>query len=245
MTNRTGWMSCAIGLLTILGATSAAAENNDCPQMENILTELRQIRSLLARGAEPTQPATRVTVDTKNAPALGSKEAPITMVEFTNYGCVYCMRFQNATFPDLKKHYIDSGKVRFIVMNLFPDSEGPTLAAQAAACAAQQDKFWAMHELLQRGSQELGIPTFIDYAAKIGMDTAKFRHCIESGKQREAVQQHVHEAAAKGLTGTPVFVIGKATPTGVEGEVVLGAMPFGVFEQKLNALLTPSDGSKR
>jgi len=204
-------------------------------QMDQILAELRQIRKLLE--AQPNthpQQATRTRIDVANAPFLGSKDAPVTIVEFMDYQCRFCQQFHQQTFQDLKKHYIDSGKVRFYSMDLpLEIHQNALLAAQAGRCAGEQGKFWLMHDRMLANPDRLEFAKLVDYAQEFGVDVAAFRQCVESGKYKEAIQQGARDVTNKGAGGTPAFVIGKSTPGGVEGWLVVGAVPYGVFEQKL------------
>ena len=209
-------------------------------QADQILEELRQIRQLLEKQNKPAAPPepNRATLNMTGAEMLGSKSAPITIVEFTDYQCPFCQRFHTTAFPELKKNYIDTGKVRFYSRDLPLDSMHPnaTRAAQAARCAAEQGQFWTLRDIMGANPSKLDMDSIIADAAGLKMDTAKLRSCIESDKYKQAVQTDVLEAMKIGADGTPTFVIGKSTADGVDGEVMVGAMPFEVFDRKLKGL---------
>jgi protein-disulfide isomerase len=232
----------SIILTTVAFAWAAPTVVDDavtCKQTDEILSELRQIRKLLERMPSITaQPRTATAaIDVGNAPFLGSKEAPLTIVEFTDYECPYCRQFHQQTFQDLKKHYIDSGRVRFYSMDLPLDiHRNALLAAHAGRCAHEQGQFWRMHDQMQANPEHLEAAKLVGYAGEIGMDSLAFRRCLDSGKYNEAIQQATREAMSKGARGTPTFVIGRSTPSGVEGELIVGAVPFGIFEIKLKEL---------
>ena len=122
-------------------------------QADDILNELRQIRQLLERqGAtaaeEPPAPIT-AKLNLAGMNMLGSKNAPLTMVEFTDYQCPFCQRFHTTVFNDLKKNYVDTGKLRFYSRDLPLDFHSNALrAAQAARCAADQGQFWTLRDLM-------------------------------------------------------------------------------------------------
>lgn len=208
-----------------------------CKQMDEVLAELRELRKLIEN--RPIPPAqlqpTSARLEVGDAPLLGSKDAPLTIVEFADYQCPYCQRFYKETFPDLKKAYIDSGKVRFYVMNLplIDKHKNSLLAAQAAQCAGEQGQFWQMHGRMAVTPEFLEMTNLIGNAAKLGMDLNAFSQCVESGKFKDAIQRGVAAAQAQGVRGTPSFVIGKSTANGVAGEIVVGALPLAVFEKKL------------
>ena len=168
---------------------------------------------------------------------LGSKDAPLTIVEFTDYQCPFCQRFFLTTFPELKKSYIDTGKVRFYSRDMPLDFHANAMrAAQAARCAADQKQFWTLRDIMGAHPDKLDMASLVSYASDLKMDVPKFRACVESEKYKNAVQSDVMEAMKIGATGTPSFVIGKSTPEGVDGELMIGAMPYGMFDDKLKNL---------
>lgn len=202
-------------------------------QAEAILNELKQIRQLLEqqRGAAPREELAPAKMKLDPAQALGAKDAPITMVEFTDYQCPFCRRFHTTTFTELRKKYIDTGKVRFFSRNFPLDRHRDAMrAAEAGLCAADQGKFWPLRDLLSENPDKLSEPDVLGYAAKAGLDVKAFGACLASGKHREAVRKEIAEAGAMGVQGTPSFIIGRTTPEGVEGVIVVGALPLENFE---------------
>ncbi len=202
-------------------------------QADQILQELRQIRQLLEKqqGHQEPPPPTRAQINIEGMDMLGSKSAPITVVEFTDYQCPFCQRFHTQTFADLQKQFIDTGKVRFLSRDLPLDSIHPNAmrAAMAAHCASEQGQFWTLRDLMGKHPDKLDLDSIVAEAASLHMNTDTFRSCVESGKYKEAVQSSVLEALKFGIQGTPSFVIGKSTPEGVTGEVVEGALPLTEF----------------
>jgi protein-disulfide isomerase len=210
---------------------------------DQILDELRQIRQLLQELVKntrsPQQPIDKLTLDIGNAPVLGKADAPVTIMEFTDYQCPFCQRFHLATFALLKRDYIDTGKVRFVsrdlpLVQLHPHA---LRAAQAARCAGDQGQFWQLRDQLQRSGDALELSNLLDYAGKLNLDVASFRTCVENEKYRKAVEQDTQQALAVGVNATPTFIIGKSTAAGVNGELVSGAVPYEIFTAKLKALL--------
>jgi protein-disulfide isomerase len=208
-------------------------------QADEILQELRQIRQLLEKqqAAKPAEPEPKkATLNLTGVPMIGSKDAPLTMVEFTDFQCPFCQRFAITTFPELKKNYIDTGKVRFYSRDLPLDFHANAMrAAEAARCAADQGQFWQLRSIMGHNPDKLDLDHLVGFAKDLKMDTTAFRSCVESGKYKQAVQSDVMEAMKIGADGTPTFVIGKSTPNGVDGELVVGAMPYGVFENKFKS----------
>ncbi|MGH8133356.1 MAG: DsbA family protein [Steroidobacteraceae bacterium] len=190
-------------------------------------------------GASPEPDPDRVQMRLQaDEHALGSAGAPLTVVEFTDYQCPYCRRFQAQTWPRLKRDYVDTGKVRFIVRDLpleFHLSARP--AAAAAHCAGEQGKFWAMHAVLLAGTADLGAGGIERRARAIGLDMARLHACVASGKYAFAIARNAAEADALGLSGTPSFIIGRAVHGELTGERVAGALPYQDFDALLRELL--------
>jgi protein-disulfide isomerase len=211
-------------------------------QGDAILNELRQIRALLekqntARPPAPPPKPTNITMNLEGREFLGSKDAPLTMVQFTDYQCPFCQRFHTTTFPEIKKNYIDTGKLRFYSRDLPLDFHpNAAKASEAARCAGEQKKFWPMHEILGANAARLDIESLTGFAKQLNLDADAFRKCIESGKHAAAVQNDAAEAARIGANGTPTFLVGRSTADGVIGELVEGALPYPMFDQKLKSL---------
>ena len=209
-------------------------------QADQILDELRQIRQLLQMQAEkggPAQPP-RAKLDLTGFQMLGSATAPLTLVEFTDYQCPFCRQFHVTTFAELKKNYIDTGKIRFYSRDLPLDSLHPNAirAAQAARCGADQKQYWTLRDMMGANPDKLDLENLVRFAGSLKMDTGAFRTCVESQKYKEAVQTDVLEAMKIGAEATPTFVIGKSTPQGVDGELLIGAQPLGEFVKVITRL---------
>jgi len=205
-------------------------------QAEAILNELRQIRILLERAVRPPEAAEeprKAVMRIQDDRWLGNKDAPLTLVEFTDYECTFCRRFQVMTFPELRKKYIETGKLRFTSRDLPLDFHARAFrAAEAARCAGDQGRFWEMRDLLV-STGKLDGEDITAHARQLKLDLKAFSACLADGKHRVAIQQDILEAAKLGINGTPGFVIGRSTPDGVEGEILMGAQPLPVFEAKL------------
>ena len=241
-------MKKSLAFALALAALPLAAQtpNDQAPltrqQGEQILQELRQIHQLLDRQAKAAPqeeaPTKAKIADLSGVPMLGSKTAPITIVEFTDYQCPYCQRFHTAAFPEIKKAYIDTGKVRFYSKDLPLDFHPNAMrAAMAARCAADQGKFWELRDTMAANPNSLDMDHILSFAANLKLDTQALRGCIESNKYKDPVQTDVLEAMRIGANGTPTFVVGASTGNGVDGELVVGALPFPMFDAKLKELI--------
>jgi protein-disulfide isomerase len=238
-----GFAALPLALLLPLGAQDAGKDPGITRQQaDQILNELRQIRQLLerqqAQAARPQEEqATKAKLNLAGFAMLGSKEAPLTIVEFTDYQCPFCQRFHTTSFAELKKNYIDTGKVRFYSRDMPLDFHPDAMrAAQAARCASDQGQFWQLRDVMGANPNKLDMDSLVVDATDLKMDVKAFRACVASEKYKEAVQTDVLEAMKIGANGTPTFVIGKSTPDGVDGELVVGAQPYPVFDQKLKEL---------
>jgi len=227
--------------LIVAAALPMAGQQNDGitrQQADAILNELRQIRQLLEKQAKPEpqqEQFAKAKVSVGNAPMLGKKDAPLTIVEFTDYQCPFCQRFHVTTFSELKQKYIDTGKLRFFSRDMPLDFHSNAMrAAQAARCATEQDKFWGLREVMSSNPDKLDLDHILNFAADLRMDVGALKSCITSERYKGPVQSDVMEAMRIGATGTPAFVLGKSTPDGVDGELLLGALPLVMFEDRLN-----------
>jgi protein-disulfide isomerase len=220
----------------------------DSKTMESILEELKAIRQVLEKmekqglgvGVGQQRPArpTTATVAVGNKPVIGSESAPVTVVEFADYQCPYCLRFTRMTFPYLKRDYIDTGKVRWVALNLpLPFHKDARKAAQAAHCAGEQGKFWEMREELFKNPQQLGEEFLPQHAASVGVDVDAFKACLASDRHLVDIDQDAKDAGKVQLTGTPSFIIGKSASDKITGQVVVGAQPLNVFTAAINKAL--------
>lgn len=213
-------------------------------QADAILSELRQIRQMLEKvmgrvqAQAPGDDGSKAVMSLPgDVQVLGNKDAPVTMVEFTDYQCSFCQRFHLATFPEIRRKYIDTGKVRFVSRDFPLDFHSNAFrAAEAARCAGDQGQFWQMRDTLVANASKLTPDAVEGYAASLKLDGAAFRACLESGKHKATIQKEMSEAAALGVSGTPSFVIGRTTPAGVDGTMLVGALPLASFEARFKEL---------
>ena len=223
-----------------------AAMRTELERMRQELTamhaELRAVHEFLQRLATPQAAARQqATVATGDNPSLGRQDAPVTIVEFSDYQCPFCRQFVATTLPALKTAYVDSGKVRWVFRDFPLDRIHPNArkAAEAARCAGEQDKYWPMHDVLFQNQQALAAEQLPDYASRLGLDRAAFDACLASGKYAAVVQKNFTEAAAIGVRGTPSFVIGRTRPDNtVQGVLMTGARPLDDFRQEIDRLLS-------
>jgi len=173
--------------------------------------------------------------ESESVTTIGSPDAPITIVEFSDYQCPYCLRNYQQTFPQLKKDYIDTGKVRYVFKD-FPLSfhEKAIPAALAAECAGEQGKYWEMHDKLFGEhdawvSAEQPEEVFKEFAKDLGLDTDQFNECLDSQKYLDEIKADMQEGVNAGVKGTPAFFI--------NGQFLSGAQPYQVFKQMIDQML--------
>jgi len=174
----------------------------------------------------------------QNEQARGRADAPLTLVEFTDYQCPYCRRFEAQTWPLIKRDWVDTGKVHFIVRDLpleFHSAARP--AAEAVHCAAEQGRFWPMHDALLAAHADLTPAGLSRTAASLGADPARFAACTTEHRYDAAIAHNAGEAQALGLHGTPAFVIGRVRDGVLQGWVLLGARPYEDFDAALHEVL--------
>ncbi|HEU5183419.1 MAG TPA: DsbA family protein [Gemmatimonadaceae bacterium] len=231
-----------------LAAVTAELEHIKA-DLEIVKTQLAQVLRLLSQ-PRPVQtaraaPAGPVRANIAEAPFLGRADAPVTIVEFSDYQCPFCQRFFSTTLPALKAEYIDAGKVRYVFRDYPIDQLHPLArkAAEAAHCAGEQGKFWEMHDVLFQNGTALALPQLAEHARALRLDGAAFDACLSSGRHAARVDRGIADAAAAGVQGTPGFVIGKTTSRDVvEGTPVRGAQPLATFRQIIERALAPASG---
>lgn len=210
--------------------------------LEEIKKELKLIRQFLSqRLAQPTRSAPVVAkVRLAGNPTLGKSDAPLTLIEFSDYQCPFCKKFFQATLPTLKTEYIETGKVRYVYRDFPIDRIHPHArkAAEAAHCAGDQDKYWQMHDLLFQNQQALALDNLKAYARELQLDTTAFDGCLEDGTYTAEVQKDYDDGVAAGVRGTPGFFLGKTgADDTIQGTLISGAQPLAVFRQAIEGLL--------
>lgn len=154
-------------------------------------------------------------------PARGPVDAPIVVVEYSDFECPYCVRAQPSIAQVLEAY---GDRVRHVYRD-FPLAmhEYANIAAQAAQCAAEQEQFWAYHDVLFANARELRPEDLHSYAAEIGLNADQFSQCLQSGRHAEGVMADMASGQAHGVSGTPAFFI--------NGRLISGAQPFAAFQQ--------------
>jgi protein-disulfide isomerase len=158
---------------------------------------------------------------------MGPKNAPITIIEFTDYECPFCGRVRPTITQIMDKY---KGKVRYVLRDYpLPFHGNAKKASEAAHCAGDQKKYWEMNKLLFQNQKTLGVGELKKYAKDIGLNTGKFDKCLDSGKYTKKVDENQAYGSKVGVNGTPAFFI--------NGIVLSGAQPVGAFTEIIDAEL--------
>ena len=167
----------------------------------------------------------RYDIASKGFYGIGPEDAPITIVEFSDYQCPFCKRWHDEVYQDLLNEY--PGQIRLVYRPLPLTSIHPEAfpAAEAAMCAGEQNAYWPFHEMLF-STDSLGSNIYFQYAQELGLDLDAFEACVAEHRYQEAVQTDLDFAVGMGVRSTPTFFI--------NGLAVVGAQPLNVFKQVID-----------
>ena len=161
--------------------------------------------------------------------SIGPADAPVTIVEFTDYDCPFCRRYYNETFPQIMERYGD--QIRYVMRHFPLVSMHPEAAkaAEAAECAGEDGLFWEFHDVIMEGVPSLAVEDLKQYAAEIGVNNSTFDRCLDDGAKNAMVQLDLRDGYMHGVRGTPAFF--------VNGYSLSGAQPIDVFEAYIEAAM--------
>ena len=219
-------------------------------QADAIVAELKQIRQLLekqqaqlARAVPPQPSAPAVPEKVQMAVgdgwySIGRADAPITLVEFADFQCPFCKKFHTDAYAELKKNYIDTGKVRFVSRDLPLEFHPFALkAAEAARCAGDQGKYWELRNALYASPTPPNDEAIGKAAETLSLDKGAFQSCLASEKYKADVQKDATEAATLQISGTPTFVLAKSSKEKLDGIRIVGAQPYVAFQTAIESYL--------
>lgn len=217
-----------------------------------ILKELQDIKTMLQGRPNPVPQVNRVPaappapvplptfdLEIAGSASKGRADAPLTLIEFSEFECPFCGRFARDTFGQIEREYINTGKLRYVFRH-FPLSihQKAVKAAEAAECARSQGKFWEMHDRLFANQQLIGPNDLFQHAQALGLNSSAFQQCLV-GQTSARVRQDANEGGRAGITGTPTFFIGRVTKEGKLKVLakLTGAKTFALFKTTLDDLL--------
>lgn len=172
----------------------------------------------------------KIDVSTDDDAFIGNEKAQVTIIEFSDFQCPFCRTFWSGAYQQIKKEYVDTGKVKFVYRD-YPLSFHPAaqISAEASECADEQGKFWEMHDKIfgEQAKQGTGTITYgavelKKWAPEIGLNSSKFNQCLDSRKYKSEVEKDMADGSSYGVTGTPTLY--------VNGYPIVGAQPFTVFK---------------
>jgi len=189
------------------------------------------------------QPTVPIQISIDDDPIIGNRDAPVTIIEFSDFQCPFCARFYTQTFPLILEEYIQEGKVKLVFRDFPIQSIHPNAlpASVAAECANEQSKFRDMHDMLFENQNEWNkldtvdvLAMFSQYAVEMKLDQKAFDECLTSGKYIEEIRNDLDDGRDYGVSGTPGFFIGNDQIGYVE---LKGAQPFESFKKIIDAQL--------
>lgn len=185
------------------------------------------IAGLTAKPAAVVEEAPAVTT----AYIKGDANAPVKIVECSEFQCPYCKRYIDQTYGTILENYVDTGKASYEFRH-FPLSfhQYAQKAAEATECAGEQGKFWEYHDILFANQANLDADSLKAYAVNLGLDATKFDTCLDSGKYEDKITEDMNYCAGKGVSGTPSFII--------NGQLLVGAQPYSAFQQVIESALS-------
>lgn len=176
----------------------------------------------LAAEAPQQAPAENVDIPTEGYPSQGPEDAPIVIVEFSDFECPFCTKWHNEVYKPLLEEYPDQIRLVYRNFPLVGLHANAYLAAEAVLCAGDQDSYWDYHEKLFENELGLREAALHEYAEQLELDADIFRECLVSGKYTEFVKNDIDYAMSIGVQSTPTFY--------VNGRAVIGAQPLSVFQ---------------
>ncbi len=240
----------AIAITAFLGGYFVGTFDNTDSGVSN--EEIKEILTAIqkAPAPQPTQQPSQPNapqifqISLDDDPFKGDPNAPVIVVEFSDFQCPFCSRFYQQTLPLIQENYIDTGKIKFVYRDLPLDSLHPNarLTHIAAECADEQEKFWEYHDVLfekqsqwQRlSSTDLPI-TLTQFATDLGLQSASFETCLESEEMANEVKKDVADATRYGSTGTPTFFVGNEEDGFIK---LVGAQPYAAFQAAIENYLS-------
>ena len=237
----------AIGVAAFLGGLHISNLDSNQISQEELNDAIAKLELKILQNKLPSsQPIIELKISADNDPIIGNSNAPITIIEFSDFQCPFCAKFHIQTLPKIMDEYIKDGKVKLVFRD-FPIQSihsNALLASAAAECANEQGKFKEMHDKLFENQNEWNskntdnvIILFNQYSLEMEIEEEKFDSCLRNGKYVKEIQKDLEDGRAYGISGTPGFFIGNDEIGFIE---LKGAHPFenfkGIIETQLKKL---------
>ena len=164
----------------------------------------------------------RIAVATEGRPSRGAPDAPVTIVEFSDFECPYCATLFS-TLKEIEKNYKDQVRIVYLQFPLSQIHRDAEKAAEASLCANEQNQFWQMHDAMYADQAKLGVDELKRKAAKLSLDMAAFNACLDGNKYASAIRADIAEGVKAGVNGTPAFF--------VNGRFYSGSRPYDEIQR--------------
>lgn len=193
--------------------------------------------ALVQEETQDSQLQEPVVVSIDDDPMKGDVNAPVTIVEFSDFECPYCGVFYSQTLSELMENYVDTGKVRLVFRDFPLDIHANAKPASLAAeCADDQGKFWEYHDALFEDQENLGDELYFEIAQELSLDETAFRDCYYTETHSAEIDADFQDGTSYGVSGTPAFFI--------NGKLISGAQPYTVFAQEIDAALSMANSAQ-
>lgn len=214
--------------------TAPAAQDSEAAER----AEREALLALVRRDRGPAKDES-VVLDVTGQPSVGNEQAPVVLLEFTDFQCPFCRRHLSGVLPKLLEEYVNCGKVRYVFFDFPSETKHPNAfnAALAARCASDQRRYWDVHNWLFANSQLLDRERLLEHVNAVGLDVPSFSACLDSGRHAEAVRSNMERGVQLRVRGTPTFFLGRKGEK--PGEVVVvrritGAQPLELFQKEVD-----------
>jgi len=187
-----------------------------------------------------------VKISADDDPVLGDKNAPLTLIEFSDYECPFCKRSFDQLLPELKANYINTGKLKLVYRD-FPlqfhaNAEKEAEAAECARVQGGDEMYFKFHDQIftktTANGTGLALTQLPLIAKNLALDVNEFQQCLDSGKFKNEIEKDIADGKAAGVSGTPTWFIGASTSDGnIDGTKILGAQPFSAFKTVIDEML--------
>ena len=245
----------ALSLLVTVSATASQPDKDELTKLKDQVAQLNaQQQQILASLDElkkmmkgPGQPALKPPPTMSVAGELykGEPAAKVAIIEYADFQCPFCRRFESQVYPNIRDSYINTGKLKYFHRDMpLVFHQGAMPAARAAHCASEQGKFWEMHDSLLGDAASLTPADIDERAGKLGLNVPDLDKCIASDRFADIIQRGISEASAMQISGTPTFIIGTLDANGNVMSVkktVVGASPFEAFKAAIDPLLASAN----
>lgn len=236
MTVKRSFIFAVVALVSAFGVFTVLRLNSLRGQLD---AQNSRLARLEAAPNQANQPPASVQISFSNDwIGLGKADAPVTVLEFTDYECPFCRQFHQGPYLEILRQYVDSGKVRWVSRDLPLQIHAyAAKAAEAAHCAREQGKFWEFRDAMLSAEQELSRQLVRMSANRLSLDTDQLLRCVDSGKYRSRIANDIADARVLQVDGTPAFVFARTSSDILAGPLIIGSTSFEVFRTTIDSLL--------